>query len=112
MFDTTLSMRKTGRECGSVVTIKRAICGRTLAHHEYAIRQEEALAIGPAVGAFVVERLALLLQRGLECGERETDAAVVGGVFALREQAVLLDAGPASGTSCVYSSEMHLPRSS
>src|SRR5579862_2559320 len=34
MFDTTLSMRKTGREWGSVVTARRAISGRTLEHHE------------------------------------------------------------------------------
>ena len=34
MFEITLLMRKTGRECGSVVTIRRAISGRTLAHHE------------------------------------------------------------------------------
>jgi hypothetical protein len=34
MFDITLSMRKMGRECGSVVTTMRAISGRTLAHQE------------------------------------------------------------------------------
>ena len=34
MFDTTLSMRNTGREWGSVVTAMRAISGRMLVHHE------------------------------------------------------------------------------
>ena len=34
MLEITLSMRKTGMECGSVVTIRRAISGRTFAHQE------------------------------------------------------------------------------
>ena len=41
MFESTLSMRKTGRECGSVVTIRLAIWGRTFAHHEYAFDRKK-----------------------------------------------------------------------
>src|SRR5262252_9978147 len=41
IFDSTLSMRNTGSECGSEVTISRAICGRTFAHHEYAFDKKK-----------------------------------------------------------------------
>ena len=34
IFESTLSIRKIGNECGLVVTIKRATSGRTLEHHE------------------------------------------------------------------------------
>jgi hypothetical protein len=34
IFESTLSMRKIGNECGFVVTINRATSGRTLEHHE------------------------------------------------------------------------------
>src|SRR5450755_2386328 len=55
------------------------------------VRQEVALAVGPAVGAFILKRLALLLERGFECVQGQAVAAVVGGVLALREQAVLFN---------------------
>ncbi len=61
------------------------------------IREEEALAIGPAVRTFVVERFALLLECGFERVQREMDAAVVGRVFALGEQAILFHAGAGVG---------------
>ena len=34
MFETTLSMRKMGNECGFVVTARRATSGRMFEHHE------------------------------------------------------------------------------
>src|SRR3984957_4484880 len=55
------------------------------------IRQEETLAVGPSIRAFVVERLALLLERGFERVQREMNSPVVGGVFSLSEQSVLLN---------------------
>src|SRR5450631_1386312 len=61
------------------------------------VRQKEALAIGPAVWTFIVERLALLLQRGFERVQSKMDSAVVGGIFALGEQAVLFDSGTSVG---------------
>src|SRR5262249_1177149 len=53
------------------------------------IREEEALALGPAVVPFIVERLALLLEVCLECSQREPDAAIVRCIFSLRQQAIL-----------------------
>ena len=61
------------------------------------VRQEEALAVGPAIRTLIVERLALLLQRGFQGIQRQMDAAVVGGVLSLRQQAVLLDSGAGIG---------------
>src|ERR1700740_1982657 len=56
-------------------------------------RQEKLLAIGPAVGALVVERLALLFQADLRGAGGQMDAAVVGSVLSLGQQTVLLYAG-------------------
>src|SRR5579872_2148726 len=61
------------------------------------VREEESLAVSPAVRALVVERLAFLLQRRFQSGERQVDAAIIRGVFSLGEQAVLLDSGTGVG---------------
>src|ERR1700685_1107083 len=55
------------------------------------IGEEEALAIGPAVRTFVVERLPLRLECALQREQREMDAPVIRRVLALGEQAILLD---------------------
>ena len=47
------------------------------------------MAVSPPVCAFIVERLALLLQRGLERVQGEMDPAIIGGIFSLGEQAIL-----------------------
>src|SRR5262249_48042473 len=56
------------------------------------IREKESLTVSPAVIALVVERLALLLERDLQSGQRETNSTVVRRVFPLRQQAILLHA--------------------
>src|ERR1035441_3641801 len=59
--------------------------------------KEEALAIGPAIRTFVVDRLALLLEFALEGVQRDTEAAVVRRILALGQQAILLDPGASLG---------------
>src|SRR6202035_5208847 len=61
------------------------------------IREEEALAIGPSVRTFVVERFALLLKIGLKRIQREMETSVVSRILALSQQAVLLDPGAGVG---------------
>src|SRR5271170_3479947 len=57
------------------------------------VREEEALTIRPAIQTFVVERLALLLEFGLERKQRQMDAAVIRRILTLSKQAVLFDPG-------------------
>src|SRR5262249_51367006 len=57
------------------------------------VGQEEVLKLGKPVGAFVVEGLALLIQRIGQRDQSQVDAAVVGGIFTLGQQAVLLHTG-------------------
>ncbi len=97
MFESTLSMRKIGMRMrvgghDHARDFRTHVCAPRVR-----VRQEEALAVGPAVGAFIVQRLALLLQRGFERVQAQVDAAIVSGIFALGEQAVLLDSGAGVG---------------
>src|SRR5207237_3253866 len=54
------------------------------------VREKESLAIGPAVRPFVVERLGFFSELIGKRHQRQARAAIIRGVFALGEQAVLL----------------------
>ena len=56
------------------------------------VRKEEPLPVSPSVRPFVVQRFSLGFERCFERIQGEMDAAVVGSIFSLREQAILFDA--------------------
>jgi hypothetical protein len=53
--------------------------------------QEKLLQLCQTVRAFVINRFALALKFILKGNQRQIETAIVGGVFSLSEQAVLLD---------------------
>ena len=66
MFETTLLIRKTGRECGSVVTTTLRNLWTDAGAPRVGVREEEALAISPAIGTLVVHASCLAASTKLQ----------------------------------------------